>query len=434
MVSPPTSEPVLVPELSADPRRTLLLRVASSPPFQKSNRLRELLLFVGEHSLSHGELHLREQEIGVAVFGRRENYDTSQDTLVRVQASQLRKKLQQYFEEEGREEPLVVELPKGSYALHFRPRELPAVASAAAEEGAGAPGRDRYRRPLIATSLAAGVLLAICIALLLHNNSLRRRAEFAMGPKPSVDRLWKQMFDNGLHSYLVLADANLVVFEDAIKQHVSLPDYQNKEFRRLAEQRIEDPAIRALVLNVVNRNHTSMADTGVMRKIALMFASNALPFDVINAREATINQVTSHSNSILMGSRRANPWVTLYEDKLNFRTVFEESPKVAYFVNQSPQPGEQPEYRGVWAQRGFCRVAYLPGAKGNGLVLLISGTDIQSTEAGGEFLTSENSIRRLRESFGLRGNEPMPHFEVLLQTRLLNSTVAEFEIVAKRRN
>ena len=49
------------------------------------------------------------------MFGRSPGYDTAQDNLVRVQASQLRKKLQQYFAAEGRDEPVVIEIPKGSY-------------------------------------------------------------------------------------------------------------------------------------------------------------------------------------------------------------------------------------------------------------------------------------------------------------------------------
>jgi hypothetical protein len=263
---------------------------------------------------------------------------------------------------------------------------------------------------------------------------LHRRADFALGANPAVNALWRQIFNNGQHSYLVVADGNLVVFEDAIKQHISLPDYQNKEFRRLAEARIPDPAIRALVLNVVNRNHTSMADASVLRRFSLLFASNSLPFDVINAREATINQVTAHSNSILMGSRRANPWVALYEDKLNFQTVFEESPRVAYFVNRSPQPGEQPAYRGDWSRGGFCRVALLRSAKGSGNTVLISGTDIPSTEAGGEFLSSEAAINNLRKSFHLNDGQSMPYFEVLLRTRLLSNAVSQFEVVATRQN
>ena len=102
--------------------RELLERIAASNPFQKSKRLRELLLFLGERSLRDPYCTLREQEIGVEVFGRPPDYDTSHDTLVRVHVSQLRKKLQDYFLAEGRKEPLVIEIPKGSYVPVFRPR------------------------------------------------------------------------------------------------------------------------------------------------------------------------------------------------------------------------------------------------------------------------------------------------------------------------
>lgn len=425
----PTGPVLTVPDSTfpeSDPRRMLLHRIAASPAFQKSNRLRELLLFVGEHSLTNGDAHLREQDIGVGVFGRPVDYDTSQDTLVRVQASQLRKKLQQYFEEEGREESLLVELPKGSYALVFRLRETAVV------EAAPPVAAPRNWAPYLAG--LSGVLVLACLWLGYQNNALRRRVEFGVGERPSVDKLWTQLFGNGLHSYMIMADGNLVVFEDAIHQDISLADYQNKEFRRVAERKIDNDAIRALVLNVTNRNHTSMADASVLRRLTLLFAANSLPFDAMNAREATLNQVTGHSNIVLMGSRRANPWVTLYEDKMAFQTVFEESPRVAYFVNRTPQTGEQPEYRGQWSKHGYCRVAYLATAKGGGNVLLISGTDVPSTEAGGEFLTSEAAIHKLRDAFQLRPGDAMPHFEVLLRTRLLSNTVSEFEVVAKRRN
>jgi hypothetical protein len=102
--------------------RELLERVAASDSFQKSKRLRDLLLYLGERSLQDPHCTLREQEIGVEVFGRPPDYDTSHDTLVRVHVSQLRKKLQEFFVTEGRKEPLVIEIPKGSYVPVFRPR------------------------------------------------------------------------------------------------------------------------------------------------------------------------------------------------------------------------------------------------------------------------------------------------------------------------
>ncbi len=63
-----------------------------------------------------------EAEIRTAVFGRSPDADDPEDTLVRVQASQLRKRLQVYFATEGADEPTVIEVPKGSYSPVFKPR------------------------------------------------------------------------------------------------------------------------------------------------------------------------------------------------------------------------------------------------------------------------------------------------------------------------
>jgi hypothetical protein len=103
----------------------MLQKIAASNQFQKSKRLRDLLLYLGERSLKDPNCILQEQEIGVEVFGRRADYDTSHDTLVRVHVSQLSKKLQDFFLAEGREESLIIEIPKGSYVPVFRPRTDP---------------------------------------------------------------------------------------------------------------------------------------------------------------------------------------------------------------------------------------------------------------------------------------------------------------------
>ncbi len=412
-----------------DSRRALLSRVASSSLFQKSNRLRELLEYVGERTLRYPDAPIREQEIGVAVFGRAVDYDTSQDTLVRVQASQLRKKLQQYFNEEGREETFIIEMPKGGYSLAFQPRH--ATEETEAPHPAELP-KARSGRLLWAGWLAAAGCLIVIGLLAYQNFSLRRKAELGLGRKPTVDRFFAEMFGNGRQTCLALADANLVIFEDAMRQQIALADYQRKDFDRLARERIPDPTVRAMALNVVNRPYTGMADAGIVRRMSLVFAGNGLPFDVVLARDLTLAQAVSQ-NAILMGSRRANPWVTLYENRLNFQTVFEEDPRAAWLRNQSPKPGEQAEYRGRWSRLGYCRVAYLRNNKGTGNVLLISGTDVPSTEAGGEFITREDSLRRLRNALGLNDDQAMPHFEALLEASLVGNAVAQDRLVAWRR-
>jgi len=141
----------------------------------------------------------------------------------------------------------------------------------------------------------------------------------------------------------------------------------------------------------------------------------------------------SDDNTVVLGSRRANPWVTMFEDRLNFQTAFEETPKQVWFWNREPKAGEQANYHGRWGRWSLCRVAFLSNPKGTGNVLLISGTDVQSTDAGGEFVTREEWIRKLRPLLGVPDGQPLPHFEVLLEGELVSQSVPQFKISAWRR-
>src|SRR6202040_4384885 len=107
-------------DLQTDERWKLVQRIVCSPHFQKSTRLRELLQYIVEQTL-HGNAHeLTEQHIGNALFHKPSDYSPLEDSSVRVNARQLRLKLHEYFNEEGRNEPLILDIPKGSYAPVFR--------------------------------------------------------------------------------------------------------------------------------------------------------------------------------------------------------------------------------------------------------------------------------------------------------------------------
>src|SRR6266705_5162909 len=106
--------------LQTDERWQLVQRIVCSAPFQKSTRLRELLQYLVEQTM-HGNAHeLTEQHIGNALFHKPSDYSPLEDSSVRVHARQLRLKLHEYFNEEGRNEPLILDIPKGSYAPVFR--------------------------------------------------------------------------------------------------------------------------------------------------------------------------------------------------------------------------------------------------------------------------------------------------------------------------
>jgi serine/threonine-protein kinase len=87
--------------------------------------MRRFLRFTVEHCIDGRGEELKEYLIGVEVFDRRASYDPRLDPIVRVEARRLRSKLKQYYEGDGHDDDIVIELPKGSYVPAFRERRTP---------------------------------------------------------------------------------------------------------------------------------------------------------------------------------------------------------------------------------------------------------------------------------------------------------------------
>src|SRR5271154_3081423 len=97
-------------------------RLTNSHSLKTSESLCKLLRYLAEHSLDHPGVALKEYQIATEVLGRPGGFDPQSDSTVRVQAGRLRVKLEEYYSHEGPDDTVVVELPKGSYALTFHVR------------------------------------------------------------------------------------------------------------------------------------------------------------------------------------------------------------------------------------------------------------------------------------------------------------------------
>ena len=136
-------------------------------------------------------------------------------------------------------------------------------------------------------------------------------------------------------------------------------------------------------------------------------------------------------NVVLLGSSRANPWIELIQDRLNYRFAFDQQSHYSYFENRQPSPGELSTYR-TDSSVSYCQIAFLPNLGRTGNILAISGTETEGTEGGSEFVTSERSLEQLA-NFARPGNDDrMPYFEVLLKGSRVGGATPEFSIVAVR--
>lgn len=420
------SEPVATDLLGAavgDPKqqaiRLLANRVASSRHLRRSQRLQELLLFLTETALQQPGVPIHEQQIGASVFGRSVKYDTGADTIVRVHTFQLRRRLKEYFENEGAAELILIDIPKGSYTPEFPTREssLPSAGKVVV-----------VSRPwqLSAKLLMAGLaILVVGILLGWQLRSVRDRPHTGV-----ADVLWRQMFANGRGTDLVVADASVTLFQDMMGRSISVQQYQRRQWKAMAGE-ISDPARRYLANTTMGHNYTSFGAAISTLNLGVTAARNGTPIELVFARDFSIRHL-ENGNAILEGNPRANPWMNLFEEKANFQYFYDDAQPTGYFRNTRPKLGEEQVYSVRWDSQGYCRISHLPNLGHTGTVLILAGTDLSSAEAGARFLTSNESIEELRKRLSLGPSTPMPFFEALLRTELAVAAVPRFELVAVR--
>ncbi len=406
-------------EVPLGARREAVHKVLSSATLEKSARLRDLLSYLAERSIENAEVAIPEQEIGVAVFDRKD-YGANQDNLVRVQATQLRKKLQQYFATEGAADEVVVEIPRGNYALRFQFRDALA---------ASAPARTRLRRPYIAALAATAGLALVAAGWFARGLALNRP-----DPRPAVRKLWSQFFANGLETHVVLADANLATFNDFMKRSIVLRQYgRTALMQEWARERFQDPEWRRLVLRMSGKYFVTLADAAAARKIEAVALSPESRIRYRFARGFSVDHLMG-DNAVLLGNKRANPWVELFDKQLRFRYFFDDENTTARFEDTQAGPGQRRVYPTLWDRASYCQVAVLPNFRQTGSVAIIAGGDQSAAEAGSEFLTSDRWISELARRLGVAGNQPFPHFEAILQTETVSETAPSFRLLFAWKN
>ncbi|MGH9436987.1 MAG: hypothetical protein ACRD22_03610 [Terriglobia bacterium] len=203
--------------------RMELKRILESEQFRPSHRSSVFLEHVVEGALQGNFDALKERVLGVELFGRDALFNTEHDSVVRVAANDVRKRLSEYY----RDRPQVgvrISLLPGLYIPKIEIVSEPVATRArepASPAGFGSiPGR--YRRLAIALPLAVVLIFASYLGLSLHSGPDRQ----------SVRNLlpWSVLLRSGKPLNLVLADANLVFAQAKLGHEVSIDNYAGHRF------------------------------------------------------------------------------------------------------------------------------------------------------------------------------------------------------------
>jgi hypothetical protein len=419
---------------------SLLNRVLASAQFRRSTRLRDFLTYVGRRSLKEGCDQIHEQEIGCKVFGRPDGYDSSVDTIVRVNATELRKRVELYFDSEGRHETLVMEIPRGSYIPTFHPRPHGAEVLAEPPLSLDVPVSDmaaavpevvsnfnRSRRLLAGTILASLIIVALActsVSLWMQNRALKR-SFFPWRYSPSVAAFWSDFLDGNRDTDVVMSDSFFKLAQDISKKPITLNEYLSGSYVDQLLAHENNPELSGILSRVStwkssNGNHLKLA----LRILAMdPLHKNIHIYYAHDYRPDLIQQ----DNMILLGSRLTNPWDDLVGSRMNFVPKFD-SNDITTITNLAPGAGEQAFYARTDTV-GYCLVAYLPNPSGKNRVLLIEGTSAEATQAGGDFLLSEDWLSSFQKMLHV---SKLPYFEMLLKTSQLTGTPLTATVEAYR--
>ena len=96
-----------------------LRRILDSPEFQATDRQREFLRFVVTETIAGNSHEIKGYTIATRVFGRKENFDQATDPIVSIQANKLRRSLERYYLISGQQDPVHIDIPKGTYVPTF---------------------------------------------------------------------------------------------------------------------------------------------------------------------------------------------------------------------------------------------------------------------------------------------------------------------------
>lgn len=429
-------------EASIEVRRALIERVARSEQLSRSARLRDFLLYVGRQSLKDGCPEIHEQEIGHKVFGRPASYDRSQDNIVRVNATELRKRIESYFASVGAHEPLILDIPRGSYKPVFRRRQLASTDQpppSIEEFPLPHPASDNKvpsKRSHLSRHLGhilwaiATLLLAIACTVLFQQNRAMRKAIHPWEGKPALGAFWGGFLRNNQPTDIVLPDDSTSMIEDITRQPVGLQDYLSHEYLRRIQSADSSADRKADLYQILNHN---LVTFGAVRAAQRILAAVPVPFvhNLTFARYYTADEI-KRNNVVLIGGKKAVPWDHLFDDRVNFVTDYDDQHSQQLVRNLHPKTGEQAVYAVSFEPNslvGYSAIAYLPNPSGTGSAIILAGTDSDATNAAAEFLTSEEQMAKFQATLHTKR---FPYFEVLLKTTRLSGTSFSAELLAYR--
>lgn len=428
--------------LEVEEARAQVERIFQSKTFRSSDVLRHLLAYLVDASLAGTADELKEYTVAVDALGKPSSYDPRQESAVRMQVGRLRQKLTEYYRTEGVDDPVIVDLPKGGFRVVFEPRKAAfdpiTLPDPVIEEIQ--PLGWRRREVMLAIGLVAALASTAFFALQYWRAgqaSSRSAGEAAVPWTPEIQQLWDPILSSNRPLVVCIATPLSVLIpgygfvrEFAVNDWEDVPKSKGiAALKDALHANTVQPTFGYTGVGTASAALLLGQFLGARQKSLVMTRANLLSLpELMEENVVFLGPLTGERE---IRALRVDQEILLEPDGIR---------------NLHPRPGEPafvPEGAGIpggpSAKRGgedsmdtYSLISRVPGLRGKGEILSLSGNQISSVMAGAQALT-DPSVAKMLVSKMRKPDGAIPrYFQVVLRVRSMDGVPTEITYMFHR--
>ncbi|MCU1257872.1 MAG: hypothetical protein JWO80_757 [Bryobacterales bacterium] len=437
--------PVLKVPPGLEQAREQVDRILASDTLRASESVRRLLRFLAEKAFSGEADGLKEYSIGVDALGKPASFDPRHDAGVRLLASRLRLKLDEYYANEGDADPVTIEMPRGRFKIVWKPRmrggvpvaDPPPLTSALLPLHTAPPPELRYLKRWGGLAIA---LMLVCIVLAaVAKWSLSRRSSTVAVDRaisessPELEALWNPIISSRNHVVIAFWNPVFVRFQrhgspDVLFRTDGIKDWEDEvrtpEFAGLKRLFGNAEAKPTLI-------YTMRGSLVSIFALSRFFASRRSDVSLSRLDELSWQQVADHD-------------VVLVAPATQIRERQSALPVSPAFVvekngirNLRPHPGERPLYDDLDDPQQSDGetvelVSMLPGPVGRTRVVSFAGNHSAGLVGGIQSLTDPAFARLVVQKLRGSSAELPPYYQMIIKVRYRGDTPTYTSYVTHR--
>ncbi|AXT49904.1 winged helix family transcriptional regulator [Aquimarina sp. BL5] len=280
-------------ELSKEEKIQILQDILDSREFSKSPSSKNLLRFLTEATISKKQL--KETTIGMEIFGKR-FIDQNNSSSIRVNIYNLRKKLEKYYENEGKNRPWKLTIDKGQYYISFLQNKT-------------INNKRKDYKVLYKVAISVSLSLLMILGLILFK---------FLYHKPIV--LWDSFFNNNKETTLVVGDFFGFMAKTKTGRVGWNRDYQINSLNDFYSFQKENPEFRK---DVIPANYSYVTEMGsiAVYHLTKLFYSRDQSFSIRFSTKSTYNDIKEHNSVYIGPTKNHNKFIQYFNERNSFFSI-----------------------------------------------------------------------------------------------------------------